>query len=101
MYFGHFWRGILVRNSSREEWISGRLLRINDRRRQKKILSDPVFLSARDFFQKRTSEEPLVREELEELKISVRETSRTTECDRRYRYTTSKRMWVLRTDIMR
>ena len=70
-------------------------------RRQKKILSDPVSLSARDFFQKRTSEEPLVREELEELKISVRETSRTTECDRHYRYTTSKRMWVLRTDIMR
>jgi hypothetical protein len=30
-------------------------------RRQKKILSDPVSLSARDFFQKRTSEEPLVR----------------------------------------
>jgi hypothetical protein len=28
---------------------------------QKKILSDPVSLSARDFFQKRAGEEPLVR----------------------------------------
>jgi hypothetical protein len=30
-------------------------------RSQKKILSDPVSLSARDFFLKRTNEEPLVR----------------------------------------
>jgi hypothetical protein len=36
---------------------------MNDREtsEEEKILSDPVSLSARDFFQKRTSEEPMVR----------------------------------------
>jgi hypothetical protein len=68
-------------------------------RRQKKILSDPVLMSALDFFQKRTKEGPLGRRRLiEELKVSERESLRTTEYDIRYRYTTSTRMWELRTD---